>query len=239
MEFDGTVESVEMTEVAEPSLETVSDLDAEAERGVEGQEVTEPVSKKTDADVAFANMRRQNAELLRQLNEQKRVNEAQDRALGLYFQGDDKVAQAIAHYEQRSVNDVRNELQARTELEALRAESERYKSEAIEARATMQMENDLKAVQALDPNIKSLDDLGMGFVNMRLKGGLSVEESYFATMALKEKTERKPAQPAGKVQTGKSEVKDFLTFDEVKAHENDAVWIGKNYDLIMKSMPKW
>lgn len=232
MEFNENVESVETQEVADLA-ETTEELES-----VEEQEVAEPVSTKTDADSAFAEMRRRNAELERQLAEtQKRAQESED-ALGLYFQGDNKIAQAIAHYEEKPIEVVEAELKYKAEYESLKAENERFKEQMLVSKAEMQMKSDLEAVQKLNPNIKSIDELGSTFTDLRLKAGLSVEDAYFAIEAKKAKLESKPAEPIGKVNS-KSAPKDFLSREEVKANENNKEWVKENYDLIRKSMPKW
>lgn len=232
MELETIVESAETQEVAEP-VETT-----EVTEGVEEQEAAEPVSEKTDADAAFAEMRRRNEELERELADSRRMAEESQKALGLFFEGDNKVAEAIAHYEQRPVEEVEAEMQAKTEIENLKAENERYKAEALRAQTERQMDEDLKALQSLDPNIKDLSEMSQAFLDMRLKAGLSVEQAYFASKALAEKTESKPAQSIGTLKT-ESAPKDFLSREEVKARENDEAWIRENYDLIKKSIPKW
>ena len=243
MEFETSL-GAEVQEVAEPAVEEMDvDLDSsegDVDEGVEAQEVTEPASGKTSADEAFAEMRRRAALAESQLAEARKRNAELDEALGLYFSGDDKVASAIAHYQERSVEEVRQELDERAELSALREENARYRQQAIEARAEVQMAADLKAVRALDPDVKSIDDLGQAFVDMRFGGGLSAEDAYFAVMAKRQATERKPAVPAGRIQgAGEAQVKDFYSYDEVKAHENDPAWIDKHYDTIQKSMKRW
>ncbi len=221
--------------VAEPAAEEV---EPEVLDGAEEQVVAEPASQRTEADAAFAQMRRQNEELQRQLLEQQRRVEAQENALGLYFQGDNKIAQALAYHQNRPVEEVQAELAAQAELESLRAENERMKIEQITSQAQLQMSEDLAALQKLDGSIKSIDELGQSFLDLRLKGGLSVEDAFFALQAKKAATARKPAEPPGQVNTAQAQ-KDFLTVDEVRAHENDKAWIDKNFELIQKSMRKW
>lgn len=231
MEFETNVVSGEMAEVAELP-------ETEVEESEEEQEVAEPVSVKTEADSAFAEMRRRNAELERQLAESQRLAEERENALGLYFQGDNKIAQAIAHYEEKSVEEVEAELKAKSELESLRAENERFKEEMLRSKAEMQMKADLEAVQKLNPNVKSLDELGESFVKMRLNGGLTVEEAFYACETMKSKLESKPAKPVGTV-NNESAPKDFYTKAEVDSHADDKSWIKANYDKIMESMKKW
>ena len=228
-------EGVEEQVAAEPAAE---EAEPEVSEGEEGQAVAEPVNQRTEADAAFAQMRRQNEALQRQLVEQQRRAEAQENALGLYFQGDNKVAQALAYHQNRPVEEVQAELAAQAELESLRAENERMKIEQITSQAQLQMSEDLQALQKLDGNIKSIDELGQSFLDLRLKGGLSVEDAYFALQAKKEATSRKAANPPGQVNTSKAH-RDFLSVDEVRAHENDKAWIDKNFELIQKSMRKW
>ena len=205
------------------------------ETGAEDQEVAEPESGKNDADAAFAELRRENEALHRRLYEQETANKANEEALGRFFEGEDKALKAIAYAEGKSLEQVRQEQSERTELENLKRENETLRASQQKAAIELAMERDLKVIQKLDPNIKSLDELGDTFVRL-IASGAGAEDAYYASIAKKEKETKSPANPPGKV--GQSAAKkDFFTKEEVSQMSQEEV--HKHYDTIRKSMPRW
>ena len=97
MEFETLVSQEEGLGAEEPE---VAEPDNEVETlGAEEPEVAEPV--RTEQDAAFAQMRRHNEELERQLAEAQRQSKEYEDALGLFFDGEDKSLQAQAYATQR------------------------------------------------------------------------------------------------------------------------------------------
>ena len=165
--------SVEMQEVAEPvnqSEETVEVAEQPTEQEV--QEVVEP--KFSEKDTAFANMRR---EMERYKGESERVKTENQRymeALQRFgFNGsnaDEILDQANAHYLGKTVEEVRNERiesqKAKQEHDAMMERLQKYEAKEIEDR----MANDLASIQKINPNIKSLDELGEPYFDLIRKG---------------------------------------------------------------------
>ena len=73
------------------------------EEGGEEQEVAEPVNK---SDSAFAELRRRAEEAERKVNELEARNAEYDETLGLFFDGDNKIAQARAYHDEVPVEQV-------------------------------------------------------------------------------------------------------------------------------------
>jgi len=200
----------EVQEVAEPVEEVVT--------GAEEQEVAEPVDK---SDAAFAEMRREIQQL-------KLDNARKDKALGFYFDGDNKEVKAIAHAMGQSPEDVQRALDADAELSQLR---ETLQSE----RAERAMEKDLAEIQKLDPNVKSLDDLGETYANY-IRAGLSGVDAYAAIKAKENLSTETPPKTIGNLKTEQVK-KDYFTSEEVDRMSPSEQLA--NHEAIMSSMAKW
>lgn len=218
---DEGAEGAEETEPAEPSPEP------------EGAEETEPAEPdeeggKTSADAAFAEQRRRIAELEQQ-------NRDYEEALGLFFEGDDKVVQAHALGEDKSEEQVKAELEAKSERERLQQENDELYAEIASRDAEMMMERDLKSIQAIDPAVKSLDELGDDYFDY-IAGGLTGVQAYYATKAKAEAEKITSPSAPGRVNE-KPEERDYFTKEEVENMTPEEV--HKNYDKIRKSYAKW
>ncbi len=190
----------------------------------EGQEVVEeiddgePVSK---SDAAFAAMRRE----IKQL---KLENARKDKALGLYFDGDNKEIEAIAHAMGQDPADVQKAFDADAKISQL---EETLQSE----RAERAMEKDLAEIQKLDPNVKSLDDLGETYANY-IRAGLSGVEAYAAIKAKENLNTETPPKTIGNLSTAQVK-KDYFTSEEVDRMSPSEQLA--NHEAIMNSMAKW
>ena len=164
--------SVEMQEVAEPAIseETVEVAEQPTEQEV--QEVVEP--KFSEKDTAFANMRREmeryKGERERFKTENKRYMEALQR-FGFNGSNTDEILdQANAHYLGKTVEEVRNERiesqKAKQEHDAMMERLQKYEAKEIEDR----MASALATIQKINPNIKSLDELGEPYFDLIRKG---------------------------------------------------------------------
>ena len=101
------MEADDGTNIAGAEEPEVAELAEEEVEGAEEQEVAEPADgDKKSADAAFAEMRRQNQELEKQLAEY-------EEALGYFFDGDDKALQAKAVAQERPLEDVKAEYEGR------------------------------------------------------------------------------------------------------------------------------
>lgn len=190
----------------------------------EGQEVVEeiddgePVSK---SDAAFAAMRRE----IKQL---KLENARKDKALGLYFDGENKEVEAIAHAMGQDPEDVQKAFDADAKISQL---EETLQSE----RAERAMEKDLAEIQKLDPNVKSLDDLGETYANY-IRAGLSGVEAYAAIKAKENLNTETPPKTIGNLSTAQVK-KDYFTSEEVDRMSPSEQLA--NHEAIMNSMAKW
>lgn len=227
---------VEALEVADPVTESVESPEvADPEQEGATPEVTAPESK---SDAAFAAMRRENEELKRQIEQEREAGQRYEEALGLFFNGDDKVLQAQAYADNRPFEDVKAEYDISVELEQARKEANELKTELANEKVERQMSKDLTELQKIDPNIKSIDDLGQDFLRFRFSpyGEMTPSEAYYAMKAYQEKTKIVPPRSIGKLEPDKVD-SDFYTREEVQAMSREEV--SKNYAAIRKSMQKW
>ena len=107
----------EEPEVAEPVIE----------EGAEEPEVAEPV--KNDSDTAFAELRRRAEEAERRVNELEARNAEYDETLGLFFDGENKIAQARAYHDEVPVEQVVANMQAAREKQEMQSQNETLKAE--------------------------------------------------------------------------------------------------------------
>ena len=254
--------SVETQEVAEPVEDVVetSEQTQEVAEPEPQQEAEQPKVEERDyeRDAAFANMRRsmeqaqkEREETQRQLEAMKAEKERLTNSFGLFgFKGnvDEIEDQAKAHYSGKTVEEVRNErLQAQKVIE----EQQRREQETLAKDNQIKdlqrqlyariLDDDLKAIQAKDPSIKSLDDLGKDFALMR-STGVSVDVAYNAVKSTLEANKKTPPPEMGKVNATQKADKTYYTQDEVdamiaandKALDNPSV-----LEKIRKSMTKW
>lgn len=221
LDIGGT--GVEEQEVAEPVVE----------EGVEEQEPAEPVVEgKTERDSAFAEMRRTIESLQRRNAELEEQSSQYDQTLGLFFEGDNKIAAARAHYEGVPTEQIVAQMEA-----ARKAKETEERIAALEAENNKLRFNELKArdLEELRGNgitdIKDVQELGDDFFRYRANG-LSAVDAY-------EFVKRKagtPPKSMGKIQTSPAE-KEYFTRDEVMSMSSEERF--KHVDKIRRSIPKW
>lgn len=216
----------EELEVAEPTVE----------EGAEEPEVAEPVDK---SDAAFAEMRRQNEMLTQQLQASNRKAEdlemsvsEYERALGLYFDGENKAAQAIANHDELPLEQVVSDMQSRREAR----EQEKATESLTQERDRLLYENmkmkDLAELRAAGvTDINDVEELGEEFFALRAMG--IPPKTIYDGLQMKKGT---PPKAIGKVKPAVPE-KDYFTVDEVQAMSPKERL--KNYDKIKASMPRW
>ena len=222
MEFETLVSQEEGLGAEEPE---VAEPDNEVETlGAEEPEVAEPV--RTEQDAAFAQMRRHNEELERQLAEAQRQSKEYEDALGLFFDGEDKSLQAQAYATQRP-------------LEEVRAEQQMHEQQLLEQQAQAQMDADLAEIQKSHPEVKSIDELGPEYLAFRFNpmGEMGAEQAFQMMMAYKGNTTPKKPPIIGNVSTADKPQSDYYTREEVEAMSPAEV--KANYDKIRESMSKW
>ena len=258
-------ESVEIQEVAEP-VEEVVDTNESTQEVVEPETQTETTvenakteSRDYEKDAAYASMRRsmeqaqkEREESLKQIEALKAERERLTNSFGLFgFKGnvDEIEDQAKAHYTGKSVEEVRNErLQAQKVFE----EQQRREQENIAKDNQIKdlqkqlysriLDDDLKKIQAIDPTVKSLDELGDKFMKLMVSGGWTAEDAYHAVKSIGTANQKTPPPEIGKVNATQKADKTYYTEAEVdamiasndKALDNPSV-LAK----IRKSMTKW
>lgn len=231
-------ESAEIQEVAEPEDEA---LESE-----ETQEVAEPAdesdstertdsgrSERSEQDAAFAEMRRTNQAL-------EKANKQMREALSRYFEGetDEELSiNALAYAEQRDPEEYREEYERLAEFDRMQEENKNLKEQLLDAQVERMMREDLAGIQAIDPDVKSLDELGAAFVKMRLDGGLSVQEAYYACKAMELKEKILAPDAIGKVSDTKAE-RDYYTSEEIDNLTDEELDDPDIWAKVMRSMDK-
>lgn len=232
-------ESAETPEVAEPADVASEEMGEAAELPTEPTESPEEQPEPTEQsrqDAAFAQMRRDNQELQRQLQEQQRIAQDLQNALGLYFEGDtaeDLSIAARAYAEQRSADDVRQDYEREREFERISAENRTLQEQLTDIQVDRLMREALTEIQSIDPTVKDLESLGNDFADF-IAAGLSTKQAYYAAKSL-ESNEKIYAPPSiGKAQNQPverdyytSEELDLLTDEEINANR-DKVWRSMN-----------
>lgn len=227
-------ESVETQEVAEPETESLESEEtqevAETAPDTEDsyEEPEQPAHQRSEADAAFAEMRRQN-QALQQEREQMMA------ALSRYFDGEtveDLVINANAYAEQRDPEDYRQEYQLNREYEDLKARNAELEEQLIDAEVNRLMREGLREVQAIDPNVKSLDELGRTFTDL-IANGIPTKEAYYASKAMELKEKVLAPDAIGRVSDTKAE-RDYYTSEELDNLTDEEM--DANWDKVMRSM---
>lgn len=207
----------EAPEVAEPVVE-------------EGAEETEP-AEPSKSDAAFAEMRRRAEEAERRAEAAEQMNREYDDALGLFFQGDNKAAQARAYHDDLPLEQVIADMNEARESNNLKKQLEQVQSE----RDSLLFENlkaqDMRELEKAGYHVEKLEDLGDEYFAYRGMGIPAVQ--VYEGIQMKKGA---PPKPLGKVQTASPD-KDYFTRDEVEAMSSSERI--KNYDKIRASMGKW
>ena len=213
------LESEEMQEVAEPAESESSAVEVEQNNG------------RTEQDAAFAEMRRTNQQL-------ERDNKMMMDALLRYFDGDTAEELSInanAYAEQRDPEEYRQEWEQDQEFESLQAENEDLREQLLSAQAERMMREDLAEIQRIDDSVKSIDDLGEAFLSMRLNGGLSAKEAFYACKAIELKEKVLAPDAIGRVADTKVD-RDYYTSEELdRLSEKE---IRENWDKVQASLAK-
>ena len=215
-------ESAEIQEVAEPADESDS-----TERTDSGR------SERSEQDAAFAEMRRTNQAL-------EKANKQMREALSRYFEGetDEELSiNALAYAEQRDPEEYREEYERLAEFDRMQEENKNLKEQLLDAQVERMMREDLAGIQAIDPDVKSLDELGAAFVKMRLDGGLSVQEAYYACKAMELKEKVLAPDAIGKVSDTKAE-RDYYTSEEIDNLTDEELDDPDIWAKVMRSMDK-
>jgi len=229
-EFDTT--GVNETEVAEQSYEDTGENELESAEPV-SEEVEGPVEQDSETNAAFARMRRESEQARaeaeaarRELDELKALQSAREEAVSRLTGVDNGEISALAELTGLSEDEVEAQMEsARIEAQKdMRIES--LENELGQIRADNAMQADLAAIQAIDPTVKSLIDLGDGYVNY-IRAGLGAEDAYWACKARENANKPKPPDVvAGAVKSTAAE-KDYYTeaeIDSMSPEQQKANW---------------
>ena len=226
-------ESAEIQEVAEPETEALESAETQEVAEPDKAEDSAPVAEsaepqRTEADAKFAEMRRQNQQLER---EAKMMREA----LSRYFEGETAEELSInanAYAEERDPAEYRQEWEKQQDYERALRENEELRDQMLEMQIDKRMQEGLREVQEIDPNVKSLDELGESFIHM-IAAGLTTKEAYYATLAMKSKEKVFAPDPIGKVADNRVE-RDYYTSEELDNLTDEE--LDANWDKVMRSM---
>ena len=227
-------ESAEIQEVAEPETESLESEETQevAETAPDTddsyEEPKQPTHQKNDSDAAFAEMRRQNQAL-------EHERELMMAALSRYFDGDsveDLVINAHAYADQKDPEVYREEFERDQAFEEMKTRNEALEEELLNVRVDNLMREGLREVQAIDPNVKSLDDLGDTFTHL-IANGIPTKEAYYAAKAMELKEKVLAPDVIGRVSDTKAE-RDYYTSEELDNLTDEEM--DANWDKVMRSM---
>ena len=226
-------ESAENQEVAEPEYEALESAEnqevAEPDTAEDSYEAEESVTReRTEADARFAEMRRQNQQLEREAQMMRE-------ALSRYFEGETAEELSInanAYAEERDPDEYRVEWERQQDYERALRENEALRDQMLNMEIDKRMREGLREIQEIDPNVKSLDELGESFVHM-IGAGLSTKEAYFATLAMNNKDKVFAPDPIGRVSDNRVE-RDYYTSEELDNLTDEE--LDANWDKVMRSM---
>lgn len=231
-------ESAEMQDVADLADDVESEETQDVADLAESETPTEEAeSGKTSADAAFAEQRRRIAELEERERALAEENEAMIHALSRYFEGETAEELSInanAYAEERDPDEYRAEYERLKESERLNLENQMLKEQLLDFEIQRRMREDLREIQAIDPNVKSLDDLGETFGRF-IASGLPAKEAFYATRAMELKEKVYAPDAIGKVSDSKAE-RDYYTSEELD-HLTDEE-MDANWDKVMRSLSR-
>lgn len=203
------------------------------------ESVVEPAPQQSKEDNAkYAEARRQ-AEA-----EARAVKMQNDRLLqalnGFGYEGSpEEIADALLAANQgTSVEEVRVEREAReaeeARINALRSETEYYRNIAIKS----QMAEDLKQLQTVYPEIKSLNELDPKVFSI-MKNGLDVLTAYEVMKAQADRNKKPTPPDIGGVDNSSSQEKDYYSPAEVDKLTSKDYDNPKIMERVRQSMLKW
>lgn len=250
MDFENT--SVEMQEVADLAEENIENTNSEVEQtrqeepenGGNEQEVADPVKNETNARFADAR-RKQELDRIREENTKLRQQLAYaQQAMGTYFEGSDLTEMsdnAMSQAMGMSIDDYRAQRESRQQAQmenAMRdAELQRYRQKEIDET----MDRDLKAIQAIDPTITSLNDIDPMYLALRFNNvqPMTAEEAFIATRETQKQTRMAKPASMGSMRGAGSAESEFFTQREVDRLTSKDLDDPKIMDKVFKSMEHW
>lgn len=233
-------ESGETQEVADPETNTEG-ADGEQSNGEDGvddgaadqhieEPVKQPIQRDFEKDSAYARMRREAEELRKQNELLTKTYEN----FGFKGTPEDMADQAMAHYLDKPVDEIRNARLAKQQEANLEAELNYYKEQEI----TRLMDEDLKKIQKVDPTVKSLTELDPRYFKF-IENGLDGESAFAAVKQLQSKEKRTPPAEVGKINSSDKQIKDYYSKEEVDKLTDADLDDPKIWQRVRNSMTKW
>ena len=221
-------ESEENQEVAELDNE---DFETEDTENVETVEETENAAndntetRRTEQDSAFAQMRRDKEELEKQLSDFK-TKQAEEQLRTIAEEKGLDAEELIENYRETEKEE--------QDKAALQQEFEKTQKRLKELEFDNVVREDLAIIQKTFPDVKSIDDLGKQFINMRASG---VDATLAAEVCMKSNADNKRTAPVkfGEIGTSKSQ-KEYYTSEELDNMTPEQ--ISKNLPKVMASMER-
>lgn len=245
----GTPETVDQVDTNEGGLETESPEVTNQETGAEEvEENNEPEveedgenvpDNKKKADTAFAEMRRKNAEL-----EEKLANVEREKQLADKLSEIENVGKALGLTDEE-IESLKEEGQdnfkTSIEIENIKSEKEKLEEINAELMAERMIREDLAEIQAIDKNVKTVEDLNETYFKLRTsvdeKGefNLTAKEAFIAMQAINGK-KPKPPKEVGSIGETHSDKSYFSREDVANMSDEE---IHRNLEKIEKSQASW
>lgn len=222
---------VEVQEVAAP----------ESEGQVEQAMETQPAADKTDRDAYYADLRRKQ-ELDQARAENTRLQQQMEmvqKTLGNFFEGatlEEQLDYASAQAQGIDVSTYRAQRQEQEQAQAVQQELQMYRQREIDR----MMEDDLKAVQAIDPTVTSLKDLPETFLALRFNQAapMSARDAFIATKAISQQTKTPKPASVGSISGSGTAEGEFFTSEELDKLTPKMLDDPKIMEKAMRSMAR-
>jgi len=200
----------------------------QVDNGEEVPEIANPdVEQPRDfeRDAAFAQMRRDKEAAERERDEAIAREQARRDAITRLTGSEDGDLQAIAESNGADFDEISTAFNAYTESVAKDNRITELENQLNEVNAERRLQQDLVEVQAIDPSIKSLDELGKTFYELKAKD-VATDAAYWAAKSEMNAKQFKAPKPPGKVNAEKPE-KDHYTeaeWDAMTPEQQSANW---------------
>ena len=233
--------NITSAETVETGVEVQEVTDPAVSEQVEQAAQTQPEAVKTEKDAFYADQRRKQ-ELEQRRAENARLQqqiEAVQKTLGNFFDGgtlEEQLDYARAQAQGIDVAQYREQRRVQEEAQAVQNELQMYRDREIDR----MMAEDLKAVQAIDPTVTSLNDLPQTFLALRFNKAapMGAKEAFIATRAIETQTKQpKPASVGSVTGTGNRE-SEFYTSEELDALTPKMLDDPKVMEKAMRSMAR-
>lgn len=201
------------------------------------EEIAKP-QQSAEENSKFAEIRRKYEEETRKSQNETRLLTEALKKYG-YDGSPDEIAdkllsesEGITPEEARAIREREESIEA--EKKATQSELQMYKSLAIEKL----MEDDLKKIQSVYPEVKSLNELGEDFLKAMSAADRDPIIAYEVIKLKKDREIKKPPEIGGVNQSSQKE-KDFYTSAEVDKLTDKDYDNPKIMEIVRKSMSKW